>query len=67
MYKRLTSNRDGDDISIGFDRDRKRRRDELSNKEKIKGKYLLGIVIQDVFGFAEHQKKLSMAQDINYH
>ena len=36
MYKLLTSSKDSDDLSIGFDRDRTRRRNELTNKKNIK-------------------------------
>ena len=34
MYKLLTSAKDSDDLSIGFDRDRGRRRDELTQTKK---------------------------------
>ena len=58
MYKLLTSSRGSDDLSIGFDRDRNRRKRELTNNKNIKGKYHMGNYLKDVFGFAEHQKKL---------
>ena len=57
MYKLLTSSRGGDDLSIGFVRDRKRRKRELTNNKHIKGKYHVRIYLKDVFGFAEHQEK----------
>ena len=57
MYKLLTSSRDCDDLSIGFDRDRNRRKRELINNKNIKGKYLMRICLKDIFGFAEHQEK----------
>ena len=57
MYKLLTSSRDSDDLSIGFDRDRNRRKRELSNNKNIKGKYHMRIYLKDIFGFAEHQEK----------
>ena len=38
MYKLLTSSKDSDDLSIGFDRNRGRRKNELSNNKSIKGK-----------------------------
>ena len=57
MYKLLTSSRDSDDLSIGFDRDCNRRKRELSNNKKMKGKYHMGIYLKDIFGFAEHQEK----------
>ena len=56
-YKLLTSSRDSDDLSIGFDRDRKRRKRELSNNKNIKGKYHSRIYLKDIIGFAEHQEK----------
>ena len=57
MYKLLTSNRDSDDLSIGFDRNRGRRKNELPNNKNIKGKYHIRIYLKDIFGFAEHQEK----------
>ena len=38
MYKLITSSKESDDLSIGFDRDRTRRRNELTNKKKHKRK-----------------------------
>ena len=57
MYKLLTSSKDSDDLSIGFDRSWDRRRSELSNNKSIKGKYHIRIYLKDIFGFAEHQEK----------
>ena len=57
MYKLLTSSKGTDDLSIGFDRDRTRRRIELTNKKNIKGKYHVRIYLKDIFGFAENQEK----------
>ena len=57
MYKLLTSSRGDDDMSVGFDRDRNRRRDELTYNKSIKGIYHLRIMLKDVFGFAEYQEK----------
>ena len=57
MYKLLTSSKGSDDLSIGFDRDRARRRNELTNNKNIKGKYHVRIYLKDVFGFAEYQEK----------
>ena len=37
MYKLLTSSKDSDDLSIGFDRNRGRRKNELSNNKNING------------------------------
>ena len=57
MYKLLTSSKDGDDLSIGFDRNRGGRKNELSNNKTIKGKYHIRIYLKDIFGFAENQEK----------
>ena len=57
IYKLLTSSKDGDDLSIGFDRNRERRKNELANNKTIKGKYHNGIYLKDIFGYAEHQEK----------
>ena len=57
MYELLTSSKDSDDLSIGFDRDRGRRKRELTNDKNIKGKYHIRIYLKDIFGFAEHQEK----------
>ena len=55
MYKLLTSNKGSDDLSIGFDRSRDRRKQELTNNN-IKGKYHLRIYLKDIFGYAEYQQ-----------
>ena len=57
MYKLLTSSRGNDDLSIGFDRDRNRRKRELTNNKNIAGKYHMRIYLKDIFGFAQHQEK----------
>ena len=55
-YKLLSSSRDSDDLSIGFDRSRDRRKRELLNNKIQKGKSHLRIYLKDVFGFAEFQE-----------
>ena len=55
-YEVLISSRDSDDLSIAFDRDRNRRRRELTNNKNINGKYHMRIYLKDIFGFTEHQK-----------
>ena len=57
MYKLITSSKNSDDLSIGFDRSRKRRRDKLAQNKNVKGKYHVRIMLKDVFGFVEHQEK----------
>ena len=54
MCELISSSRGSDGLSICFDRDRNRRRNQLTNNEIIKGKYHFGIMLKDVFGFAEH-------------
>ena len=56
MYKFLTLSKDSDYLSIGFDRNRDRRKQELTNNKRIKSKYHLRIYLGDLFGFAEHQE-----------
>ena len=57
IYKTGTSSKDSDDLSIGFDRNRGRRKNDLSNNKIIKGKYHTRIYLKDVLGYAEHQEK----------
>ena len=57
MYMLLSSSKGSDDLSIGFDRDRNRRKRELTYNKNIKGKYHLRIYLKDIFGFAEYQEK----------
>ena len=57
MYKLITSSKDSNDLSIGFDNNRNRRRDELALNKNIKGEYHVKIMLKDVFGFAECQEK----------
>ena len=57
MYKLLTSSEGSDDLSIGFDRDRNRRKQKLTNDKNMKGKYHMRICLKDIFGLAEHQEK----------
>ena len=57
MYKLIISSKNSDDLSIGFDSSRNRRRNELALNKNIKGKYHVKFMLKDVFGFAEHQEK----------
>ena len=59
MYKLITSSKGSDDLSIGFDRSSRRRRDEMTNNKNVKGKFHLRIMLKDVVGFAEHQEKVT--------
>ena len=57
MYKLITSIKDSDDLSIGFDRSSARQQAEMTNNKSVKVIYHLRIMLKDVFGFAEHQEK----------
>ena len=57
MFKLISSAKHTNDLSIGFDHNSKRRRDELTSIKNIKGKFHLRIMPTDVFGFVEHQEK----------
>ena len=57
IYKLITSSKDRDDLSIGFDRSRNGRRDELAQNKNKKGKQHLRILQKYVFGFAESHEK----------
>ena len=57
MNKLITSSKNSDDLSVGFDRSPNRRKDELALIKSVKGKYHVRIMLKDVFGFAEHQEK----------
>ena len=56
-YNFITSARNADDLSIGSDRNRERRKKGLTNNKNIKGKYHVTVILKDIFGFAEHQAK----------
>ena len=56
MYKFLSSSRDSDDLAIGFDRSRDKRKRELLYNKTQKGKFPLRSYLKDVFGFAEYQE-----------
>ena len=56
MYKLLSSSRESDVLSIGFDRSRDRRKRELTNNKNVEGKYHVRIYLRDIFGFSEYQE-----------
>ena len=60
MYKLSTSARGSDNLSVGFDPCRDRRKQELTNNKNIKGKYHVSIYLREVFGFAQWQDKETM-------
>ena len=53
----MTSSKDSDNLCIGFDLNRERRKNELSNNKSNKSKYHIRIYLKNIFGFAEHQEK----------
>ena len=57
LYKLITSSKDSDDLSIGFDRNRNKRRDVLAQNKNLKNEYHVRSMLKDVFGFAECQEK----------
>ena len=61
LYKLISNAKASDHSSIGFDRDRNRRRNELTNNKHKKGKFHVRIMPKDLFEFAKHQEKLHMA------
>ena len=52
-----TSARGTDDLSIGFNRDRRMTQQELTNIKNIGGEKHVGVMFQYIFGSAEHQEK----------
>ena len=65
MYKLMSSAKDTNDLSIGFDHSHNRRRDKLTNNKNVKGKHHPKIMLKDVFGFAEHQEKATYVLGYN--
>ena len=57
MYKLITTAKGCDDLSIGFERDRTRRRNKVTNNKNVLGKYHVRIYLKDVIGFADDQEK----------
>ena len=57
LYKLITSAKDTDELSFGFDRDRVRRQRELTNIKNIISIYKMKIMLRDNFGFGEAQEK----------
>ena len=55
LHKLISSSRNSDDLSIGFQRSIEARERELTINERTKGNYHVGIYLEDIFGFAEYQ------------
>ena len=49
MHKLLTSSIGSNDLSIGFDRDRDRGQQELTNNKNMKGRYHVRNILKDFF------------------
>ena len=63
MFKLITSSKNSDDLSVGFDRSRARQQDEMTDNKRVKGKYHVRTMLKDIFGFAEHQEKATFGLD----
>ena len=57
LYKLKTSAKNSDDLSVGFDGDKKTRRNQLTNNKNVKGNLHVRIMLRDVSVFVEHQEK----------
>ena len=66
IYKLITSSEESDDLSLGFDRCRNRRRDELAQNKNVKGKYHLGYMLKYVFRLVEHQEEATYGLGYNF-
>ena len=56
MYKLLSSSRDSDDLFIGFNRSRDKRKGELLDNKTQKCKFHIRIYLKDIFSYAEYQQ-----------
>ena len=59
LYKLMTSAKVTNDLSSGFDLDRGKRQQELSNNKKIKLKHHVRFILRDDFSSAEPQGKVT--------
>ena len=55
LYKLITIAKDTDDLSIGFDRGRKRKRRQMTDKKNQKNKFHVRIMLKSILCFSEHQ------------
>ena len=55
-YQLLTSANGAADLAFGFDHDRPRRQVELTKNKNMQLKNHVSIMLEDVFGFAEHHE-----------
>ena len=57
LYRRMTSAKGADDLSVRLDPGHGKRQQQLTNKKSVKGKYRVGRMLRHVFGFSKHQEK----------
>ena len=57
MPKLITSPKQNDDLTIGFDRERSRRQQKLTKNKNLKVKFYVRIMLKDLFWFAGQQEK----------
>ena len=57
MNKLLTTTKDTNGLSIGFDRGCGRRQREINDNKDQKGKYHVRNMLKNIFGFAQHHEK----------
>ena len=60
MYKLITSARNADELSFGFDRDRERRKRGLTNNKNKKGKIYVTIMVKFFLVLPNTRKKVQM-------
>ena len=60
-YTLITRSRGGDDLSTSFQRRITSHQQELTNTKRTKGNYQSRSYLKEVFGFAQHRKKLQVA------
>ena len=65
MYKLITSSKNSDDLSIGFDRSSARRRAEMTNNKNLKGNIISELCLKMSSVLQNIKKKLRMALVIN--
>ena len=65
LYKLITSARNTDGLSFGFDLDRDRRKRELTNNKNIKGKYHVTIMLKGFLVFPNTKKKVRTVSATN--
>ena len=67
LSRLLTSSKDSDVLSNGFDRDRNGRQRELINDKNTKSRYHIRIYLEDFFGFTEYRENVSLLSVTNQH